>query len=54
MVPAADPAVISAEDFQRVCRPDEVAETICWSTTGASMMTGAIVELDIRIRLNAI
>jgi hypothetical protein len=31
-----------------------VAETIWWLTTGASMMTGAIVELDFGMHLNAV
>lgn len=40
--------------LQRLGHPDEVAEAIWWLSTGASMMTGAIVELDFGLHLNAV
>lgn len=40
--------------LQRLGHPDEVAEAIHWLATGASMMTGAIVELDFGMHLNAV
>lgn len=39
--------------LRRIGTPDEVAETIWWLITGASMMTGEILELDYGIHLNA-
>ena len=39
--------------LKRIGKPDEVAETIWWLITSASMMTGAILELDFGIHLNA-
>ena len=45
---------IEVSPLKRIGHPDEVAETIWWLTTGASMMTGAIVELDFGMHLNAI
>lgn len=39
--------------LRRIGTPDEVADTIWWLTSGASMMTGAILELDYGIHLNA-
>ncbi|HEY6510329.1 MAG TPA: SDR family oxidoreductase [Burkholderiaceae bacterium] len=45
---------INVSPLQRIGHPDEVAEAIWWLTTGASMMTGAIVELDFGMHLNAI
>jgi NAD(P)-dependent dehydrogenase (short-subunit alcohol dehydrogenase family) len=45
---------IDVSPLHRIGHPDEVAETIWWLTTGASMMTGAIVELDFGMHLNAI
>lgn len=45
---------IEVSPLHRIGHPDEVAETIWWLTTGASMMTGAIVELDFGMHLNAI
>ena len=38
---------------KRIGKPDEVAETIHWLTTSASMMTGALVDLDFGMHLNA-
>ncbi|HMS79151.1 MAG TPA: hypothetical protein PKC20_06390 [Burkholderiaceae bacterium] len=43
-----------AKPLQRLGHPDEVAEAIWWLSTGASMMTGAIVELDFGLHLNAV
>lgn len=40
--------------LRRLGHPDEVAEAIHWLATGASMMTGAIVELDYGMHLNAV
>ena len=40
--------------LQRLGHPDEVAEAIHWLSTGATMMTGAIVELDFGMHLNAV
>lgn len=40
--------------LQRLGHPDEVAEAIHWLATGASMMTGALVELDYGMHLNAV
>jgi NAD(P)-dependent dehydrogenase (short-subunit alcohol dehydrogenase family) len=45
---------IEVSPLKRIGHPDEVAETIWWLTTSASMMTGAIVELDFGMHLNAI
>jgi len=45
---------IDASPLKRLGHPDEVAEAIWWLATGASMMTGAIVELDFGMHLNAI
>jgi len=45
---------IDVSPLHRIGHPDEVAETIYWLTTGASMMTGAIVELDFGMHLNAV
>jgi 3-oxoacyl-[acyl-carrier protein] reductase len=45
---------IEVSPLKRIGHPDEVAETIFWLTTGATMMTGAIVELDFGMHLNAI
>lgn len=39
--------------LRRIGTPDEVADTIWWLASGASMMTGAILELDCGIHLNA-
>jgi 3-oxoacyl-[acyl-carrier protein] reductase len=39
--------------LRRIGTPEEVADTIWWLTSGASMMTGAILELDYGIHLNA-
>jgi NAD(P)-dependent dehydrogenase (short-subunit alcohol dehydrogenase family) len=40
--------------LKRLGHPDEVAEAIHWLATAASMMTGAIVELDFGMHLNAV
>ena len=40
--------------LRRLGHPDEVAESIHWLATAASMMTGAIVELDYGMHLNAV
>jgi NAD(P)-dependent dehydrogenase (short-subunit alcohol dehydrogenase family) len=45
---------IKVSPLKRIGHPDEVAETIHWLITSASMMTGAIVELDFGMHLNAI
>jgi len=45
---------IAVSPLQRIGHPDEVAEAVWWLATGASMMTGAIVELDFGMHLNAI
>ena len=45
---------IGVSPLRRIGHPDEVAEAIHWLATGASMMTGAIVELDFGMHLNAI
>jgi 3-oxoacyl-[acyl-carrier protein] reductase len=45
---------IEVSPLHRIGHPDEVAETIWWLTTGASMMTGALVELDFGMHLNAV
>ena len=45
---------IAVSPLHRIGHPDEVAEAIWWLTTGASMMTGAIVELDFGMHLNAV
>jgi NAD(P)-dependent dehydrogenase (short-subunit alcohol dehydrogenase family) len=44
---------IAISPLKRIGKPDEVAETIHWLVTSASMMTGALVELDFGIHLNA-
>ena len=44
---------IDVSPLQRIGHPDEVAEAIWWLATGATMMTGAIVELDFGMHLNA-
>jgi len=45
---------IAVSPLQRIGHPDEVAETIHWLIASASMMTGAIVELDFGMHLNAV
>jgi NAD(P)-dependent dehydrogenase (short-subunit alcohol dehydrogenase family) len=45
---------IEVSPLKRIGHPDEVAEAIHWLATGASMMTGAIVELDFGMHLNAV
>lgn len=45
---------IAVTPLKRIGHPDEVAETIHWLITSASMMTGAIVELDFGMHLNAV
>lgn len=45
---------IAVSPLKRIGHPDEVAETIYWLCTGATMMTGALVELDFGMHLNAV
>ncbi len=45
---------IAVTPLKRIGHPDEVAETIHWLITSAAMMTGAIVELDFGMHLNAV
>lgn len=45
---------IAVSPLKRIGHPDEVAETIHWLIASASMMTGAIVELDFGMHLNAV
>lgn len=45
---------IAVSPLKRIGHPDEVAETIHWLVSSASMMTGAIVELDFGMHLNAV
>lgn len=40
--------------LRRLGHPDEVAESIYWLTTGASMMTGSLMELGFGMQLNAV
>jgi len=45
---------IAVSPLHRIGHPDEVADAIHWLATSASMMTGAIVELDFGMHLNAV
>ena len=45
---------IAVSPLKRIGHPDEVAETIHWLVSSASMLTGAIVELDFGMHLNAV
>ena len=45
---------IAVSPLKRIGHPDEVAESIHWLITSAAMMTGAIVELDFGLHLNAV
>lgn len=45
---------IKVSPLHRIGHPDEVAESIHWLATAASMMTGALVELDFGMHLNAV
>ena len=45
--------MIANAPLKKIGKPDEVAETIWWLVTSAGMMTGAILELDFGIHLNA-
>ncbi|MBK9360287.1 MAG: SDR family oxidoreductase [Rubrivivax sp.] len=45
---------IQVSPLHRIGHPDEVAESIHWLATAASMMTGALVELDFGMHLNAV
>ncbi|MFZ2653256.1 MAG: SDR family oxidoreductase [Burkholderiaceae bacterium] len=45
---------IAVSPLRRIGHPDEVAETIHWLVSSATMMTGAIVELDFGMHLNAV
>ena len=44
---------IAISPLKRIGKPDEVAEAIHWLVTSASMMTGALVDLDFGMHLNA-
>ena len=44
---------IANSPLKQIGKPGEVAETIYWLITSASMMTGALVELDFGMHLNA-
>jgi 3-oxoacyl-[acyl-carrier protein] reductase len=46
--------LIATSPLRRIGQPDEIAETVHWLVTSASMMTGAILELDFGVHLNAI
>ena len=45
---------IAVSPLHRIGHPDEVAEAIHWLIASAAMMTGAIVELDFGMHLNAV
>ena len=45
---------IAVSPLKRIGHPDEVAESIYWLSNSAAMMTGAIVELDFGMHLNAV
>jgi NAD(P)-dependent dehydrogenase (short-subunit alcohol dehydrogenase family) len=45
---------IAVSPLKRIGHPDEVAETIHWLVASGAMMTGAIVELDFGMHLNAV
>lgn len=45
--------IVANSPLKKIGKPDEVAETIWWLVTSAAMMTGAILELDFGIHLNA-
>jgi NAD(P)-dependent dehydrogenase (short-subunit alcohol dehydrogenase family) len=45
---------IATSPLKRIGQPDEVADTIYWLTASAPMMTGAILELDFGMHLNAV
>ena len=45
---------IAVTPLKRIGHPDEVAETIHWLVASATMMTGAIVELDFGMHLNSV
>ncbi len=44
---------VAVSPLKRLGRPDEVAEAIWWLVTGASMMTGELMQLDFGIHLTA-
>ncbi|MBK8763700.1 MAG: SDR family oxidoreductase [Burkholderiaceae bacterium] len=44
---------VKVSPLKRLGHPDEVAEAIYWLSTGASMMTGSIVELDYGMHLTS-
>ena len=54
LTPRFDPEIFKVSPLQRISQPDEVAEAIHWLISSASMMTGAIVELDFGMHLTAI
>jgi NAD(P)-dependent dehydrogenase (short-subunit alcohol dehydrogenase family) len=45
---------IAVSPLKRIGHPDEVAETIYWLVSSGAMMTGALVELDFGMHLNAV
>lgn len=45
---------MAVSPLHRLGHPDEVAETIHWLATGASMMTGSLLELGFGMQLNAV
>ena len=45
---------IAVSPLKRIGQPEEVAETIHWLVASASMMTGAILELDFGMHLNSV
>ena len=50
-----DPRSMQRADRRRLIRnPGEVDKTIHWLISSAAMMTGAIVELDFGMHLNAV
>lgn len=44
---------IAISPLKQIGKPEEVAETIYWLTNSGSMMTGALVDLDFGMHLNA-
>ena len=45
---------IKVSPLHRIGHPDEVAEAIHWLVSGASMMTGSMLELGFGMQLNAV
>ncbi len=44
---------IAISPLKKICKPDQVAEAICWLTASGSMTTGSLVDLDFGMHLNA-